>query len=323
VNSAVGSRRRNSSGCCAGIQGTCPGDSDRDFSRNSAACTQREGAVFHGCAYGRVYPTRQGLTHVWRRTLGRVARPTQHRAVGDLERGPAEGERDDVVDGEIARRMAGALVARAPVPVLAAPRPKHACAEALPLPRAVQRVVAAAVRLASVRGAATTRPARRNAADRAELQGSHRLSAVPCATLVTLDCTPFDIAASVSEANAAVYSPSVLRPQSQTWARPPPTCPPATAAVGRSMAGRGSWLARPVGRPYQLVATAVNELREGHLDDGQPLALDDRHLGEHLGRGRRCGPRWLSAWPPSRLGVHTTAAHRAMFRGSEVFTRLN
>jgi hypothetical protein len=39
--------------------------------------------------------------------------------------------------------------------------------------------------------------------------------------------------------------------------------------------------------------------------------------GRASGTGSGCGPRWLSAWPPSRLGVHTTAAHRAMFRGSE------
>jgi hypothetical protein len=36
-------------------------------------------------------------------------------------------------------------------------------------------------------------------------------------TLVTLDCTPFDIATSVSEADAAVYSPAVLRLRGQSW----------------------------------------------------------------------------------------------------------
>ena len=34
-------------------------------------------------------------------------------------------------------------------------------------------------------------------------------------TLVTLDCRPFDIATSVSEAAAAVYSPTVLRLRGQ------------------------------------------------------------------------------------------------------------
>jgi hypothetical protein len=35
-------------------------------------------------------------------------------------------------------------------------------------------------------------------------------------TLVTLDCTPMDIAMSVSDAGAAVYSPAVLRPRVQS-----------------------------------------------------------------------------------------------------------
>lgn len=32
-------------------------------------------------------------------------------------------------------------------------------------------------------------------------------------TMVTLDCTPFDIATSVSEKSGVVYSPAVLHPQ--------------------------------------------------------------------------------------------------------------
>jgi hypothetical protein len=34
-------------------------------------------------------------------------------------------------------------------------------------------------------------------------------------TLVTLDCTPFDIETRVSETDAAVYSPAVLRLKGQ------------------------------------------------------------------------------------------------------------
>jgi len=37
-------------------------------------------------------------------------------------------------------------------------------------------------------------------------------------TLVTLDCRPFDIATSVGLANAAVYSPAVLRLKAQRCA---------------------------------------------------------------------------------------------------------
>ncbi len=36
-------------------------------------------------------------------------------------------------------------------------------------------------------------------------------------TLVTLDCRPFAIAVSVSETDAAVYSPAVLRLRDQSW----------------------------------------------------------------------------------------------------------
>ncbi|MGA7670150.1 MAG: hypothetical protein WBW04_06995, partial [Nitrolancea sp.] len=60
-------------------------------------------------------------------------------------------------------------VARAPVPVLATPGAEHAGAESLPGPRAVQGVVSAAVGLAGVLGATTTRAAGDDTTDRAEL----------------------------------------------------------------------------------------------------------------------------------------------------------
>ena len=88
---------------------------------------------------------------VGRRTLRRVARAAQHRGVGDVERRTASGERHDVIDGQVARRVGGALVARAPVAVLATPGAEHAGAETLPGTRAVQGVVAAAVGLPGVR----------------------------------------------------------------------------------------------------------------------------------------------------------------------------
>ena len=58
--------------------------------------------------------------------------------------------------------------------------------------------------------AAATWTAGRDAAHHARLHRGRGLNATPHATLVTLDCTPFDIAMSVSEAGAAVYSPAVL-----------------------------------------------------------------------------------------------------------------
>lgn len=115
-----------------------------------------------------------------------------------------------MVDGQVGRGVGDALVARAPVPVLTAPRPEHSGAQTLPCSRAVQGVVPAAVGLPRVLGAAATGAARQDAADRAQL---HRVPpvGVPCLTLVTLECTPVDIAMSVGERERRVYSPAVLR----------------------------------------------------------------------------------------------------------------
>lgn len=101
--------------------------------------------------------------------------------------------------------------------MLAAPGAEHTGAEPLPGPGAVQSVVPAAVGLAGVLGAATAVLARQDTADRAEPHHP-RLSARKCTsaattrlTLVTLDSRLSDVAMSVVEADAAVYSPAVLR----------------------------------------------------------------------------------------------------------------
>ena len=106
----------------------------------------------------------------------------------DVERRTACGERHDVVDGQVRGSVGGAQVARAPVAVLATPGAKHAGAEALPCPRAVQGVVPAAVGLPGVVSAATTRAAGDDTTDRAQLH------------------PPI-----VGGAAGAVYSPAVLR----------------------------------------------------------------------------------------------------------------
>ena len=116
-----------------------------------------------------------------------------------------------MIDRQVTRGVGRAAVARAPVPVLATPGAEDAGAEALPGPSAVQHVVAATVRLPGVLGAATTGTARGDAADRAELHHGSRPHTVPCLTLVTLDCRPFDIASSVCGEGDEVYSPEVLR----------------------------------------------------------------------------------------------------------------
>ena len=115
-----------------------------------------------------------------------------------------------MIDRQVVGGVGVALVARAPVPVLTTPGAEDTGAEALPDPRTVQSVVAAAVRLTSVLGAATARAARQYGADRAELQRRPCPRAVPYLTLVTLECTPVDIAMSVVEQGGAVYSPAVL-----------------------------------------------------------------------------------------------------------------
>ena len=132
--------------------------------RNSAACTQSRGAVWRHLPRHMGYPTPVG-----RRTLRRVARAAQHRRVRDVERRTASGERDDVVDGQVAGRVGWALVARAPVAVLTTPGTQHAGTEPLPGLRAVEGVLPAAVGLPGVLGAAATSAAGDDTADRAQL----------------------------------------------------------------------------------------------------------------------------------------------------------
>ena len=132
--------------------------------RNSAACTQSPGAVRGKAGRRMGYPTPVG-----RRSLRGVARAAQHRGVADVERRTAGRQRHDVIDGQVGGRVSRALVARAPVAVLAAPGAEHAGAEPLPHPRAVQGVVPAAVGLPSMLGAAATRAAGDDTADRAQL----------------------------------------------------------------------------------------------------------------------------------------------------------
>ena len=155
--------------------------------RNPAVRTQSGGAVW------RHPPRRMGYpTPVGRRALRRVARAAQHGGVGDVERRTASGERDDVVDGQVAGSVGGALVARTPVAVLTTPGAEHAGTESLPGPRAVEGVVATSVGLPRVLGAATTRAAGDDTADRAQLHP--RI---------------------VDGVVAAVYSPAVLRLRGQ------------------------------------------------------------------------------------------------------------
>ncbi len=137
----------------------------RQESRNPAERTHSRGAV-SASALPRVgYPA----PVAGRRTLRAVARAAQHGRVRDVERGATGGERDDVVDGQVRGAVGGATVPGAPVAVLTTPGAEHAGAETLPGPRAVQRVVPAAIGLAGMLIAAATRAAGDDTTDRAQL----------------------------------------------------------------------------------------------------------------------------------------------------------
>jgi hypothetical protein len=74
-----------------------------------------------------------------------------------------------VIDGQVGGWVSGPSVAGAPVAVLTTPGAKHAGAEVLPGPRAVQGVVPAPVGQAGVLGTAATSAAGDDTTDRAQL----------------------------------------------------------------------------------------------------------------------------------------------------------
>ena len=160
------------------------------------------------------------------RSVGRVPRAAQHAGVGRVERRAAVDERGDVVERQVTRRvrrMPG-TIARAHVAVLADVARDHPLGQASPSCIRMDVVVGTDARAARMLAAASSRSARDHTADRAELHQARRRpaprstngAAAPRLTLVTLDCTPFDIATSVSETDAAVYSPAVLRLRDQS-----------------------------------------------------------------------------------------------------------
>jgi len=160
------------------------------------------------------------------RSVGRVPRSAQHAGVGGIEWRATIDECGDVVERQVTRRMRRMLgaIARAHVAVLADVARDHPPRQASPSCIRVDVMVGTDARQARVLAAASSRSAGDDTADRAELhqarrrpaQRSTNAAAAPRLTLVTLDCTPFDIATSVSETDAAVYSPAVLRLRDQS-----------------------------------------------------------------------------------------------------------
>lgn len=103
------------------------------------------------------------IRHPWSScTIGRARQGCRGRGVRRRRRAA------HVVGGQVARRMGVTLVARTPVPVLPAPRPRHSRTEMLPCSGAVESVLPAAVRLPGMLGAATAWSAGDDTADRAE-----------------------------------------------------------------------------------------------------------------------------------------------------------
>jgi hypothetical protein len=132
-------------------------------------------------------------------------------------------ERRDVVERQVTRWVRRMLetIARADVAVLADVAGDHPLGQASPSRVRMDVMVGTDARQAWMLAAASSRSARDDPADRAELHGPARASSkVPLVaarlTLVTLDCGPFDIATSVDEVDAAVYSPTVLRLRGQS-----------------------------------------------------------------------------------------------------------
>jgi hypothetical protein len=144
---------------------------ERDNSRNSAACTQSRGADVQECN-ARVWVSPVGPSCVHEaRSVGRVPRATQHAGVGGVERRAIIDERQDVVKGEVTRWMRRMLgtIARADVAVLADMAGDHPPGQASPSCIRMDVMVGTDARQARMLAAASSRSARDDATDRAEL----------------------------------------------------------------------------------------------------------------------------------------------------------
>ena len=112
------------------------------------------------------------------------------------------------------RRMLG-TIAWADVAVLADVAGDHPPGQAGPSCIRMDVMFGTHARQAWMLAAASSRSARDDTADRAELHPRGAGDLATRLTLVTLDCGLVDIVTSVGRVDAAVYSPLVLRPQRQ------------------------------------------------------------------------------------------------------------
>jgi hypothetical protein len=140
-----------------------------------------------------------------------------------------------VVERQVARWMRQMLgtIARAHVAVLADVARDHPLGQAGPSRIRVDVMVGTDARQAWMLTAASSRSARDDTTDRAEPHRWPCQGAVTFWTLVTLECTPVDIATSVIGEGGGVYSPRVLGLRSQGHVRV--SLPPAFAQPAAEM----------------------------------------------------------------------------------------
>ena len=146
-----------------------------------------------------------------------------------------------MVERQVMRRVGRMVgtIARADVAVLADVAGDHPLGQARPSRISVKVMVGTHARQARMLAAASSRSARDDATDGAELHPSSAGHSGARLTLVTLDRRPFDITRIVSRVDAAVYSPAVLRLKDDRAAESPlalasalcPACGSATHCV--------------------------------------------------------------------------------------------
>ena len=155
-------------------------------------------------------------------------------------------------------------IARAYVAELADVAGDHPLGQADPSRVRMDVMVGTDARQPRVLAAASIRSARDDATDGAELHPGLVGHSEARLTLVTLNCRAFDIATSVSEVVAAVYSPTVLRLRGQDSSsdRPILRSPTCTATV-RSAGGRSQVPSarRSSSRIADVVEVALGPLR--------------------------------------------------------------
>ncbi len=232
--------------------------------------------------------------------LGRVAGAAEHRAVADVERRTARGQRHDVVDGQVSSRVGGALVARADVAVLPDVPGDHSLGQARPSWVRVDAMVGTDARESRVLAAAAARSAGHDAADRAELH------AVPMSTRIAARQPAHDSAAHAVPAEAAHEDDRLgagagagaggRRRRETPWSQPGRSgiaprlrpCIRAPARLALPVVGMGGPPGAVVGTPPLRRHASARRANRARSGAGSPCALT-RSWPSAVRRGRRPG----------------------------------